>query len=760
LIEIFFHSHLPFLFINNNKNIKGFCSMRYLLEKVSKKEIDEALKNPNVRIGVEFEFYIKVPEYTEIDDEDHFRKKFFKNILVKKYNIPTHWEYKEEPTLNSGIGVPIEIATTPMNIDVFMNVVPKMFDAIDKYGITNNECGFHVNISLSNVQNLHNTLDIVKLVLFTDEEYIYKAFDVRRNNTYARSMKDMMFVDRMDMMLEDLIDKRKLENIYHVSHTNAINHEHIKNEHYIEFRYIGGYDYHKKWNDIRRIVAHYIHNLVVACDPEYKRKEYMLKMHRIMERVFTIAKNIYRNLLIDYGKDVSNLKNIDKMPENVGFYEYQIAAKIAIKWLEDVNMIKIKPEKQRKIMIKTENKEIERNMVEFLTEKVLKRDIDSALKNQNVRIGCEFEFVLPEFDKKYGKAAQIWVEWDNYMQRLDAWESSTEEYENAGEEEGINPPDIPKWAEEIGYEPGDDIPEPYELFDDIPKLDIKKFFNIVVKEFLPLEKLPFNDYIISSDNETKSTSKWVIKPDATIGPSGIEVVSPILTIDQFLDICPKMFNFIEKYGVTTDSCGFHISISLKNVPNLSKTLDVVKMALFLDEEYIYKFFKKRRDNDYARSAHKSIKVGLTKEDIEEFIRDNIDVTKLRKAIPNTHFEAINIEHLNASPNKQYIEFRYIGSGDYHKKWNLIKKIVAHYIWALCIGSDPEFKKKEYMLKLNRLMLKFDLFTKLKRLDTLEKENKQDTPEYNFILNQVKKIVSMGINANDISKVMEENNAKV
>lgn len=379
----------------------------------------------------------------------------------------------------------------------------------------------------------------------------------------------------------------------------------------------------------------------------------------------------------------------------------------------------------------------------LLLEKVNKREIDEALSNPNVRLGAEFEFLIPAFNSKYGHAAKMWVSWDNYQQRLDAWESSTEEYEGAGEEEGYDPPDVPEWAKELGYEAGEeDLPNPTELFD-LPELDVESFFTLVMDEFVPVDKMPFKNPIIDTDNMRKSTTQWIIKPDATLGPSGIEVVSPILTIDEFLDMCPKMFDYIEKYGETNDSCGFHISISLKNVTNLSDSLDVVKLALFLEEDYIYKFFSKRKGNNYARSAHEAIKVNLNYQDMQKYVEKNVDKKALKKGIPTTHYEAINIEHLKDSPHKQYIEFRYLGSGDYHKRWNEIKRVTAHYIWALSAACDPTYKFDEYTKKLNRILLKHELFT-LYVQKSIIIQTKKNIALLPVVEKQIKQLESLGI----------------
>ena len=873
----------------------------YILEKVSKTEIEEALNNPNIRIGCEFEFYAD-PEYfldrfmsndnnpwydwieqaeeyneevksyvervqewrrkldkwsleketqTELFDDDlspepeeptdtptlsydldrqlwRFRDQDYYNkngvklfnlklmeieqdewsppmdaeaireevfrMLKEDHGMPKDWDYGDDGSL-SEYDTDIEIATTPMTMKEFLVVCPKMFEIIEEIGIVTDKCGFHVGISLSNVPDLEKALDVVKLAMFTDEEYIYKFFSGREDNTYVRSVHDQILSGYIitPSSFEDLIDTGKLGREYSKTHYNAINHEHLSQDNkYIEFRYMGGQNYHQKWPKIKTIIAQYAHNMVLACDPEYKKKEYMLKIQRVLNKIdFQAKKELEREMLnalrtanpaqkkflnlklakinkviahLDAKPDMRLDQTADRLasewwdrdikPEMVKLGKNEIGNDIVAeyfalkefhdRWKHWIGQISTKardyfwsmnkrredlerndmprsiPYNSRGEMDKIYD-EMDRKMKSLmaestitgeepmLTEKVSKRDVDIALSNKNVLIGFEIEMIVPTFTEKYGKAAKMWVEWDRYGQQYDAWESSTDEYLAAGMEEGYDPPSLPEWAYELGYEDGEDsLPNPTELFD-LPELDIEKFFDLVIAEFLPLDKLPFTNMIIDHDNTRKSTTQWVIKPDATLGPAGVEIVSPILTIDEYLEMCPKMFDYVEKYGTTDDSCGFHISISLKNVPDLSKSLDVVKMALFLEEDYIYNFFKKRRDNDYARSAHKAVLSGANARDFDDFIKSTIDIQKLKKAIPDTHYEAINIEHLTDTPAKQYIEFRYLGSGDYHKKWKEIKTITAHYIWALSVGNDPEYMKKEYMLKLQRIMNKHELF---------------------------------------------------
>ena len=358
----------------------------------------------------------------------------------------------------------------------------------------------------------------------------------------------------------------------------------------------------------------------------------------------------------------------------------------------------------------------------LLNEKVSQKEINDALNNQNIYIGAEFEFRIPAFVDKYKEKL------DNY-EKLQEMLGDYEDYNEAFEEWNDDPdnnemPELPQWAIEHGYEAGEEIVPPEELY---PHYEVnnEKMFNKLIKEFLPLKKLPFSNPIISADSYNKSASQWVIKPDGSLGLSGVEIVSPVLPLKEFLKICPKMFEFIDEIGGEVgDDCGFHISMSLKNVTDLGNQLDITKLSLFMDEGYIYNFFKTREFNSYAKSAHDAVNrslIGLNAPKLAEHLIDEDQMKKdfMKKskskgkdnekfAYSNEHYMAINIEHLFSA--NEYIEFRYIGGENYHRKWDRIKTITAHYIYDLSLACDPSFKKKEYETKMARVMNKIQFFT--------------------------------------------------
>ena len=356
----------------------------------------------------------------------------------------------------------------------------------------------------------------------------------------------------------------------------------------------------------------------------------------------------------------------------------------------------------------------------LLTEKVNKWEINKVLSDDDLLSGIEVEFIIPAFLEKYADKIKKWETMARYNTELEEYDEALEKWEDRLENEDEDtvgpPPPLPKWAVELGYEEGESLPDPKEDFPEL-QMDIKEIFGKLVEEFLPIDKLPFNNYVITHDSYHKDSKKWVIKPDGSLGASGIEMVSPILPISEVIRICPKVFDFIDKYGEVNDSCGFHIGMSIKGVSNLGKYLDVVKLSLFTDEDYIYKYFDLRKYNGYAQSAQSAIKgANINKEKIYQFI----NTKKLEAEYSDSHYMAINIEHLDS--DNQYIEFRYLGGNNYHKKWDRVKNTIAQYGWNLLIACDPEFKKKEYLLKLHNIMLKIELFSSIVRVNELMKDN--------------------------------------
>jgi len=210
----------------------------------------------------------------------------------------------------------------------------------------------------------------------------------------------------------------------------------------------------------------------------------------------------------------------------------------------------------------------------------------------------------------------------------------------------------------------------------------------------------------------KTSKNWHTEPDSSItGKYGIELISPPIKLKTFLDNMQTIFKAINKFGTTNKSTGLHIGISLKNI----KSIDILKLVLFMEEGKIYKFFKERKNNKYAKSMILEILQKLEKgkdiikKDYTEFLGD------LESFVPKEKYYGINFMKLNSA--NPYLEFRYLGGTNYHKKFTETKFQILDFIYFVQLAIDPEFKKKEYILKINRLLN--SLLDNTKNLDRIK-----------------------------------------
>ncbi len=309
----------------------------------------------------------------------------------------------------------------------------------------------------------------------------------------------------------------------------------------------------------------------------------------------------------------------------------------------------------------------------------LVKNLPTILKDRNVTIGAEFEFFVPEITDKDKKRTKQWSTLEIANYEFHIYEMELEKYID-----GIirKPPKLPNYVDESEYKDGDIIPEPESV---LPKY--RDSFLKLVDKYLYLNNWPIQDYIITNDNTFKRKNKWIVKPDSSVTPAGFEIVTPAMSLDGFLETVPSVFSCIDKYCKTDKTCGFHISLSLNNKPDLLKNVDMVKLVSFINEEYIYKLFPKRRNNNWSYSMY-------------EDVRENYKIHK-KYSVSYGHYMAVNFEHLKKK-NNQYIEFRYLGGTKYQQRWNDIKKILGMYIYALNISCSDKLKV-EYKRRLEKII---------------------------------------------------------
>ena len=223
------------------------------------------------------------------------------------------------------------------------------------------------------------------------------------------------------------------------------------------------------------------------------------------------------------------------------------------------------------------------------------------------------------------------------------------------------------------------------------------------------------EYIINDLKYPCTTDNtWEIKPDGSLDDGGIEIATGIEQVSDLVEIIDDTFEWIEEVGYTDNSCGFHVHMSM----DTKHEIDPLKLLLFMEEGRILQDFQERIGNTYAQSIKKGHFDKLSpfnKDDIVTLMKKS----KLDKDMNTEKYLGIHLIDLEDN----HVEFRYMGGKDYHKKFKETKAVVGNYAHWLSIACDPNYKKKEYIQKVNRMVNYFNylyIFNYLKVYTTTSK----------------------------------------
>lgn len=202
---------------------------------------------------------------------------------------------------------------------------------------------------------------------------------------------------------------------------------------------------------------------------------------------------------------------------------------------------------------------------------------------------------------------------------------------------------------------------------------------------------------------TRRPGVWIFEPDSSIEPSGVELVSPPMPLDEGLKALDDFFAWAKSYGAeANESTGFHMGVSIPE--QTMDNVDHLKLILFLGDEYVLKQFG-RESNTYTKSSLDRMRGQLRspRANIPELLAQfkqglNSEAAKMAGSLmvpKGDRYVSVNIK-------SNYIEFRSAG-GNYFEKIPEIKNTMLRYVRAMAIAADPEAEKNEYAKKLYKLI---------------------------------------------------------
>lgn len=236
------------------------------------------------------------------------------------------WNLMDDDTIivpnTHSIGV--EVISPVLDYLAFSSALDSTFSYIESFGSTDASCGLHLGVSLDGV-SLAENLDILKLILFLGEAHIASSFE-RFDNDYAKRIEPYVATYLSSFHdIEDHIKEIVTRPLYPVTPSVqsvipwdkffSLNFTKIESNNYIEFRLIGGKDYHTRTKEILAIARRLSWAVSIACDPNAYKNEYATKL---LKFAHSSKSSVDRSV------------NIKLVPTGAGSYNVDIGAPGAI----------------------------------------------------------------------------------------------------------------------------------------------------------------------------------------------------------------------------------------------------------------------------------------------------------------------------------------------------------------------------------------------------------------------------------------------
>lgn len=170
---------------------------------------------------------------------------------------PDENNFKIEPDLSGGPEL-VELITGPLPYVNAKIILLKILKVLDKYARTDEKCSIHINISFEDNDDgkVLDNLNQLKLILEVDEDLVYNYFPERKNNIYAKSVKTLIPFKGFDFST-NAIDILQTNIQLPDTKYYGINFSTVGKGR-LEWRYVGGLNYHKKSAEILSLMDYFI----------------------------------------------------------------------------------------------------------------------------------------------------------------------------------------------------------------------------------------------------------------------------------------------------------------------------------------------------------------------------------------------------------------------------------------------------------------------------------------------------------------------
>ena len=167
----------------------------------------------------------------------------------------------------------VEIVTPVWTLKNGLKAIDKLFTLMELMNAeTNVSCGLHINLGFSR-KNETKSIDEAKLVLLVDEQKWLKTFK-RTRNEFVEPMKKGLRLkknDTQNRVFTKLKNKIILKDKYDSINMSKLNIK--KGAGWIEFRIVGGKNYHKRLREVKTVILHFAESLQASTNTVDKKNK-------------------------------------------------------------------------------------------------------------------------------------------------------------------------------------------------------------------------------------------------------------------------------------------------------------------------------------------------------------------------------------------------------------------------------------------------------------------------------------------------------
>jgi len=205
--------------------------------------------NNDIRLGFEIECVVLD---TKARDAFGYAKPTGKWNTFKKaiYDLKSRVGISDDGSINCrSIDTSVELRTPPLPPKDAMKLLENIFNIVNKYGLTNNSCGFHVNISSAHKMKMRrfNPIPFLSSKLWNE---ILKEFN-RGNNEFCRPIitksRKLAKVSIINNLMDRSEEKYRCVNLRHFGNG-------MRKGSRVEVRGFGNKDYSKKLETIAEYI--------------------------------------------------------------------------------------------------------------------------------------------------------------------------------------------------------------------------------------------------------------------------------------------------------------------------------------------------------------------------------------------------------------------------------------------------------------------------------------------------------------------------